>query len=727
MSAAGTSPPANPPISATVSAGAPGPLKFKVAPNIVEDLGLNLYTSLPRVLVEFVANAHDADSPTAEITIAFDAIYKARTAMRDAFKAEKKAADDEGRVFDGEPLETRTLPQDITITIEDHGDGMSREDLRDRFLVAGRRRRADDQSPRTAKGRLIMGRKGLGKLAGFGVARKVMVVSRKKGESHATKITLAYEELRRMDRVEEVVIPDERLDDGGGFASSGTRIELSELLYDPTKSQKETISHELAEHFEMISAEEFAITLNGTPVEPLVREYGFVWPEPQRAVKDLIEESYNNEAGKQLFFSYRMRFTKDEQALPAHRRGVRVYARRRLASAPSLLDADTNMHGFRMTDYLDGSVEADFIDSFAADFIATDRQALRWESPMLVPLRHRLSELIREACKEYQKVRDGAAPGIVRKDNFTLKAIEEAKLDGRDRTLAVRIGTALAKACKRGVKDPVYKKKFPEILRGIGHGNLLSAIANLADEEQPEFHRVAAKVIELTHEEIDSFANLARARIDAITALRKIIEAQDFKEKKKENEVQKLLEEAPWMIDPLYAPILSANESLTTLYRNLAKELAIGEYASEPEEGDDDRPDLVFLLGNEAGGRLVIVELKAPNVPLDNDHLVQLRSYMKRAREWLKANAAGLEFTVWGELIGSMNLNSNAKRQIALRDSIEEAGPEAKWRVRTFSQVLQQTQQAHAEIIAAHKRARAGRKEVDDAPEDASDDEYDDE
>lgn len=38
------------------------PLMFKVAPHIVEDLGLNLYTTLPRVLVEFIANAYDADS-----------------------------------------------------------------------------------------------------------------------------------------------------------------------------------------------------------------------------------------------------------------------------------------------------------------------------------------------------------------------------------------------------------------------------------------------------------------------------------------------------------------------------------------------------------------------------------------------------------------------------------------------------------------------------------------
>jgi hypothetical protein len=48
------------------------PLKFKVAPHLVQDLGLNLYTSLARVLVEFVANAYDADSPDVNVTMDFD-------------------------------------------------------------------------------------------------------------------------------------------------------------------------------------------------------------------------------------------------------------------------------------------------------------------------------------------------------------------------------------------------------------------------------------------------------------------------------------------------------------------------------------------------------------------------------------------------------------------------------------------------------------------------------
>jgi len=47
------------------------PLKFSFSAHLLEDLGVNLYTSLAKALVEFVANAYDADSPY--IHIKFDA------------------------------------------------------------------------------------------------------------------------------------------------------------------------------------------------------------------------------------------------------------------------------------------------------------------------------------------------------------------------------------------------------------------------------------------------------------------------------------------------------------------------------------------------------------------------------------------------------------------------------------------------------------------------------
>src|SRR5262249_27867108 len=143
--------------------------------------------------------------PTAEITADLDAIGEERRKMREAHRHATSEARKEGTTVTVEDLASRTLPIAMTIVVADTGCGMSRDDLETKFLVAGRRRRDLDGKQRTeGKQRLIMGRKGLGKLAGFGVAKRVEVVSRKAGEQHATKITLLYDELVAKNTTEEV-------------------------------------------------------------------------------------------------------------------------------------------------------------------------------------------------------------------------------------------------------------------------------------------------------------------------------------------------------------------------------------------------------------------------------------------------------------------------------------------------------------------------------------------
>src|ERR1051325_3436891 len=302
----------------------PEPLTFKVAPHIVEDLGLNLYTTLARVLVEFVANAYDADSPYVDLQFDAEKIKKAREVLKKEYELEKAKAVDGAIV---EPLETRVLPADIRIVIEDRGHGMSRDDLNNKFLFAGRRRRrAEPESKgRSPKGRPLMGRKGLGKLAGFGVAKVVEVISRKAGESHATKIVLNYDEILAQPSANLVKIKDEPLADGGGLTPSGTRITLSNLLYDPLKSRETTIESEISEYFSLIDPTEFAIRMNGKPVPPLTREYAYAWPEPTTLpINDFVEKTLPREGGGEIKFRYRIRFTKPNPQLDAEKRGVRV-------------------------------------------------------------------------------------------------------------------------------------------------------------------------------------------------------------------------------------------------------------------------------------------------------------------------------------------------------------------------------------------------------------------
>lgn len=687
-------------------------MKFKVAPHIVEDLGLNLYTTLPRVLVEFVANAYDADSPIVNVVLDRDAIGKARNVVKKEYELERAQQQSDGRTV--APLETRTLPETLTIVIEDKGFGMSRDDLNEKFLFAGRRRRQEEPEAmgRSPKGRPLMGRKGLGKLAGFGVAKRVEVITRKQGEQHATKITLDYDELVINQNVHEIDVPNETVTQDVGLSPSGTRVILSRLLYDPLKSRTRTIQEEIAEYFALINPAEFSIQLNGTQITPAVRNLAYAWPEPERPITEFVVKSLPREGGGDISFSYRIRFTGKNEALEAEQRGVRVYAHKRLAAAPSLLGADTNMHGFRMTDYMDGVVHADFIDEEDADYIATDRGSLRWESPLLSGLHEFLSDEIKEACKQCQKKRDNESPKLVREDPFTVAELGKHDLSKKDRRMAIRFAVILEKACKRGVDDPTYKSTLPQLIHGIGHGNILAAIADLADETHPRLDRVIEEMIRLTKDELDQFVGAVKVRLKGVEALRKIVEHTDFRATRNERSIQKLFENCPWMVDPTYTQFLAADVPLGTVFKRLAEELKIGEYAGDGNDAKE--PDLVFLIGNLSLQRIVIVELKASNVTLDAEHLGQLEYYMERAEGWLEEQGKG-GFQVHGHLIGTKaSPNSKAQGAVVLRRRIKEAGPDSAWRVRDFLDVLRDMQAAHKELLDIHRRAEESASSDDD-------------
>ncbi len=174
-----------------------------------------------------------------------------------------------------------------------------------------------------------MGRKGVGKLAGFGVAHKVTITTRKKGEKHATRIVLDYDEIGKYRTTNDIVIPDEVLTDGGGIpATGGTEIMLSALLHEPLRSQQETIERSLSDHFWLIGATAFKIKLNGIPISGGEIKYRYAWPSPNIPANQSIDASVETEDKLSFKFKYRLRFR--AESLKGRERGVRVYSHGRL-------------------------------------------------------------------------------------------------------------------------------------------------------------------------------------------------------------------------------------------------------------------------------------------------------------------------------------------------------------------------------------------------------------
>ena len=123
-------------------------LSMSFDPRTIEHLGIKMYSSIHAALAELIANSYDANANNVYIDIQ-----------------------------DGE---------DKKITVRDDGEGMSFNDINKKFLVIGRNRRLEDDSNVTKNKRKVMGRKGLGKLALFGLGNNVSIETKVKGENIKT-------------------------------------------------------------------------------------------------------------------------------------------------------------------------------------------------------------------------------------------------------------------------------------------------------------------------------------------------------------------------------------------------------------------------------------------------------------------------------------------------------------------------------------------------------------
>ncbi len=109
--------------------------RMEISLDVLEHLGINLYSNVPSVLSEVVANSWDADARKVVV---------------------------------------RFQQEENKIIIQDDGVGTTQDQINERFLLVGYRRRVE-QPGKTTKGRDPMGRKGIGKLSIFSIANEITV------------------------------------------------------------------------------------------------------------------------------------------------------------------------------------------------------------------------------------------------------------------------------------------------------------------------------------------------------------------------------------------------------------------------------------------------------------------------------------------------------------------------------------------------------------------------
>ena len=210
----------------------PRPLRMRLSLDVLQHLGLKLYSNVPAVLSEIVANAWDADAEKVRVEL-------------------DKAND--------------------RIVIEDDGIGMTRDDVIDRFLLVGYQRRTQ-QPGSTPKGRAPMGRKGIGKLSLFSIANEIIVETVR--QSQKTALRMHLDDVRKaIEGNKEEYDPEERAGSEVSF-KHGTRITLRDLRKRQTISTAGGLRKRLARRFSIIGPSHgFAITVNGERIAPEDRGY----------------------------------------------------------------------------------------------------------------------------------------------------------------------------------------------------------------------------------------------------------------------------------------------------------------------------------------------------------------------------------------------------------------------------------------------------------------------
>ncbi len=125
---------------------------------VIEHLGIQMYQSPVNAVAELIANARDADATVVAIS-----------------------------------LPTIAVDGGAELIVNDNGVGMTFEEFQEHYLQVGRNRRGNDPEELTdGLKRPVLGRKGIGKFAGFGIARTMVVetVSRRTGERTAFRMGL---------------------------------------------------------------------------------------------------------------------------------------------------------------------------------------------------------------------------------------------------------------------------------------------------------------------------------------------------------------------------------------------------------------------------------------------------------------------------------------------------------------------------------------------------------
>ena len=601
----------------------------------VDKLGVKLYDKVSAVIAELISNSYDADATRVTVS-----------APMGHYLATKAGGSISDKGFE--------------IRIEDDGIGMTPAEMQNFFLIVGAERRTDSRRGPTSRyfGRKVMGRKGVGKLAPFGICKKIEVISagtgsddaRNDGGYETSHVVLNYDHITaEHDPPGEPYKPAVGPRDGSRSEKKGTTVILKDFNYRKVPDA-DLLSRQIAQRFG-IRSENWAVVLldnTKTPADgrvvgsfgvdtmPSTRiDFGDKVTGPKGELGDL-RAGFEHD-GKFYSVTGWVAYSKEpyKDDLMA---GTRIYCRGKIAAQTSVFNRKAGFTGeHNVRSYLVGELHADWLDE-DDDLIQTDRRDVLWSDDLAAafqewgqsvvkrigtlsrdPMRKVARDLFFETGRVEERVRD-AYPAEDQKD-IREQAIKIAKMLGNT------ISTAEAKD-EKAVGNLVNLG-----LMFAPHVTLDDKMKAAGEREHTPLSALGSLLRTARIAELSSFGRIAEDRLKVITRLENLKDDGNTDE----DSFQNLIEEAPWLINPEWAPV-TANQSLNSLRgefekyykRKTGRAIALSDFRNPKK-----RPD--FVLASQEGVAQ-IVEIKRQGHALKNNEMERIVTYHDCMESFLDEN-----------------------------------------------------------------------------------------
>jgi uncharacterized protein (TIGR02391 family) len=282
------------------------------------------------------------------------------------------------------------------VVIQDNGVGMSFEQVNDYFLRIGRNRREEKQE--SSCERTPTGKKGLGKLALFGIGDTIDITTIQNHKGVNFKLDwneiIAWHGSDYEPKFEKIEHSE---------LESGTTITLTNLKR-KTGFPVDEYAESLSKLFDFTSDFTIYVSLNdgeAIKVDNMLK-YESIIPEFEWNIQDVINA---NETAYSYRDEIQGKIITTEKPLSANERGITLFANGRLVNSPEFFGPSESSHFYS---YATGWLNVDFIDNWDEDVISTNRQSIDWENLKTIGLRKYIASclsIIERQWREFRKNR----------------------------------------------------------------------------------------------------------------------------------------------------------------------------------------------------------------------------------------------------------------------------------------------------------------------------------